>query len=432
MKSIAELIPQEETCIFGFVKNIKNTKYMLFLTVREETGEIQVSIDKEKKPDVFKNAEGLTRESTVTVWGKMVLNDHVKNGGREFIPTKLEIETVANPLPIGEKSGKSAQIEHRVLSMRFAKNHIAMKVTSAVEMAIYAYWSENEYTIIHTPKLLGTPSESGAELFELEYFGKKAYLAQSNQLYKQMAIQAGFRKFAEIGPSFRADNSNTSRHQTEFTTIDCEIAGLRCVEEVMAEQEKIIKYVYKHLMKQPELCSQIKENFGVVVETPIFKKLTFAEAKEILKKIGVLEENAKDFSPEEERQICRYAFEKYGAQFVFVTEYPISVRPFYHKRHSATTTESYDLLFNGAEITTGAVREHRPYVLVKQIREKAKELNSPNLEKSLEAYIDFFNYGSTPHGGFGMGEARFIQQLLKTESIEDVVFLSRTPNRLYP
>ena len=115
-----------------------------------------------------------------------------------------------------------------------------------------------------------------------------------------------------------------------------------------------------------------------------------------------------------------------------MTEYPISVRPFYHKRHSETTTESYDLLFNGTEITTGAVREHRPEILIKQIREKAEELNSPNLEKSLKSYIEFFNYGSVPHGGFGMGEARFIQQLLEAESIEDVVFLSRTPNRLYP
>ena len=214
---------------------------MLFLMVREETGQIQVSIDKTENSEVFAATEGLTRESTVTVWGKMVLNAHVKNSGKEFIPTKLEIETIANPLPIGEESGKSAQIEHRALSMRFAKNHTAMKVTSAVEMAIYAYWSKNEYTVIHTPKLLGTPSESGAELFELEYFGNKAYLAQSNQLYKQMAIQAGFKKFAEIGPSFRADNSNTSRHQTEFTTVDCEIAGPRCVQEVMDEQERLIK-----------------------------------------------------------------------------------------------------------------------------------------------------------------------------------------------
>ena len=432
MKSISELIPEEEMCIFGFVNNIKNTKYMLFLMVREETGEIQVSIDKTENSEVYTATEGLTRESTVTVWGKLVLNPHVKNGGKEFIPTKLEIETIANPLPIGEESGKSAQIEHRVLSMRFAKNHTAMKVTSAVEMAIYTYWSENEYTIIHTPKLLGTPSESGAELFELEYFGNKAYLAQSNQLYKQMAIQAGFKKFAEIGPSFRADNSNTNRHQTEFTTVDCEIAGPRNVEEVMAEQERLIKFVFASLMKQPKLCTQIKENFGVEIGTPIFTRITFTEAKEILKKIGVLEENAKDFSPEEERQICNYALEKFGAQFVFVTEYPISVRPFYHKRHSEKTTESYDLLYNGIEITTGAVREHRPEVLIKQIREKASELNSPNLEKSLESYIEFFNYGSVPHGGFGMGEARFVQQLLKVESIEDVVFLSRTPNRLYP
>lgn len=432
MKSIAKLIPEEETCILGFVSNIKNTKYMLFLMVREETGEIQVSIDKSENPEVFAAAEGLTRESTVTVYGKMVLNAYVRNGGKEFIPTKLEIETIASPLPIGEESSKPAQMEHRVLSMRFAKNHLAMQVASAVEMAIYAYWSQNEYTVIHTPKLLGTPSESGAELFELNYFGKKAYLAQSNQLYKQMAIQAGFLKFGEIGPAFRADNSNTSRHQTEFVTVDCELAGLRSVEEVMAEQEKLIKFVFENLMKQPKLCSQIREYFGVELETPIFWRMTFAEAKEILKEIGVFEENAKDFSPEEERQIGKYALENFGAQFVFVTEYPVSVRPFYHMRHTETTTESYDLLFNGVEITTGAVREHRPEILLKQIREKAAELNSPNLEASLESYIEFFNYGSVPHGGFGMGEARFVQQLLKAKSIEEVVFLSRTPNRLYP
>ena len=302
------------------------------------------------------------------------------------------------------------------------------KVWTTFEAAFREYWVKNNYIEIHSPKLIGAPSESGAEVFEVKYFDRKAYLAQSPQFYKQMAMAAGFEKVFEIGPVFRAEPSFTSRHATEFTGYDAEISYIESHYEVMAEEEKAIQHAIKAVKEQ--YSEEIKKEFDrdvVVPEIP-FPRFTMKETKAILAELKVPSEKEGDLSPEEERKICEYVKEKKGHEFVFITAYPASVRAFYHMReeNDPTITKSFDLLWNGIEVTTGAQREHRYDILVKQAQEKGMKL------ESIQFYLDFFKYGCPPHGGMGIGANRMIMKLLNIDNVRESMFVYRGVKRLTP
>jgi aspartyl-tRNA synthetase len=273
---------------------------------------------------------------------------------------------------------------------------------------------------MHTPKLMGTASESGAEVFEVGYFGRPAYLAQSPQFYKQMAIAAGVDRVFEIGPVFRAEPSFTSRHATEFTGVDVELAWIDSVEDVMSFEERMLSHVLAAVAAAHGTA--IKEHFGaeVVVPTVPFPRVPFAQARG--------DAAAGDLDPAGERAVAADVLARTGHEFVFVTEYPASVRPFYHLRPDGKPqlTASFDLLWKGLEITTGAQREHRYDVLLAQAAEKGL---SP---EPLRSYLDCFRYGCPPHGGLGLGLGRLLMVLLGLGSLRDATFLFRGPNRLTP
>lgn len=422
-----------EVKVAGFVEKIRVLRWMIFIILRDGSGSIQLTVEKEKwSADEIEKLSMLTVGSTLSAYGMANNNDAVKNGGREIVVSKIEIESIAKPYPVGPTSLKEQKSNWRFICLRDEREQVLFKAESVIQGAFMEFMQSNGYTIFNTPKLLSTPSESGAELFEVGYFDRKAYLAQSCQFYKQMALQAGFEKFGEIGPAFRADKSNTNRHQTEFVVVDAEIAWPESLETIMDEQENMIKFVFSKVLGNKELCEKIEKYLGVKMVEPSFYRMTFEEAKQMMEGLNIKSE-AKDFSPEEEKMICKMCADKYGCEFVFVTKYPIATRPFYHKwNNEGNYTESYDLLYNGREITTGAIREHRSEVLTEQIRFKAKELKNPNLEESLKDYVQFFEYGAVPHGGFGMGFARFIQSMFKLNNIDEAVLLSRTPTRLTP
>jgi len=293
------------------------------------------------------------------------------------------------------------------------------------------FWLSKGFIEIHTPKLMGSPSEGGAELFTLDYFGRTASLAQSPQFYKQMAMAAGMDQVFEIGPVFRADPSFTPRHATEFTGVDMEMSWIESHFDIMEFEESWLQYVLKTLREKHG--KEIKESFGVEVREPAlpFPKITMQEAQEILGNLGHIpsdETKKGDIDPQGERLLGKYAQEKYGHEFIFITDYPQDIRPFYHMRHSdkPELTKSFDLLWKWMEITTGAQREHRYDVLVEQAKEK--EVNP----ETIQFYLDFFRFGCPPHGGFGFGLARLLAVMLNRKSIRDVVFLHRGPNRLIP
>jgi aspartyl-tRNA synthetase len=305
-------------------------------------------------------------------------------------------------------------------------------------MRAFAY--SHGCTEMHTPKLMGTASESGAEVFEVGYFGRKAYLAQSPQFYKQAAIAAGVDRVFEVGPVFRAEPSYTARHATEFTGVDVELAWIDGVEDVMDFEERMLAHALAEVAAAHGPA--IKENFGVDVVVPSvpFPRITMAEALQIAAAAAgdsaaqaagdaPRDDSARDdLDPAGERAVGAWVRERTGHEFAFVTGYPSSVRPFYHLRPEGQPelTASFDLFWRGLEITTGAQREHRYDILVAQAAEKGL---SP---EPMRDYLNNFRYGCPPHGGFGLGLGRLLMTLLGLDSIRDATFLFRGPNRLTP
>ena len=320
-------------------------------------------------------------------------------------------------------------MDWRFLDLRQRRNNLIFRVQTTLEHAMRTWWIERDFIEIHSPKLMSSASESNAELFALEYFGEQtAYLAQSPQFFKQMAQSAGFGKIFEIGDVYRADPSFTSRHATEFTSIDAEISWIDSHEDVARMQEELLAYSIGAVADKHG--AEIEELFGVTVTAPTnpFPRIPLAEAHDIITARGYeIPRTDGDLDPEGERQISAHVKETYGHDFVFITDYPHEIRAFYHMRDDETgLTKSYDLLYNGVEITTGAQREHRVDILIEQAKQKGLD------PEHLDFYFDFFRYGVPPHGGFGMGLARVLMLMLGESSIREVTYLFRGPTRLAP
>ncbi|KPI25170.1 aspartyl-tRNA synthetase [Actinobacteria bacterium OV320] len=422
----------ETVSVSGWVNTLRLQAKMQFVVVRDHTGMVQVTHRRGGEGDETEAAlESLTAESAVRITGRVVDNAIVKLGGLELIPESVEVLNRAEtPLPIDEQTGLEHRLDWRFLDVRIrpeAQLLFATQTTFEQGMREYAY--SQGCTEMHTPKLMDTASESGAEVFELGYFGRSAYLAQSPQFFKQMAIAAGIDKVFEIGPVFRAEPSFTSRHATEFTGVDVELAWITDVEDVMRFEEHMLAHGMAKVAEQHG--EAIREVFGVVVAAPQvpFPRITMAEAQEILRGKGWDPEGRKeDLDPEGERGVAAHIKEQTGHEFVFITHYPTSIRPFYHMRPAdrPDLTLSFDLLWKGLEITTGAQREHRYDVLVKQAAGKGMST------EPLQDYLNAFRYGCPPHGGLGMGLGRVLMVMLGLDSIREATFLFRGPNRLTP
>ncbi len=427
--------------VSGWVETVRDQKKVQFVILRDETGAVQL-VNPATRPaedGSEQDAAALALTDTIsalatgtflTVTGQLKHDERVKLGGVEIKIAGLEIAAAALPeTPIAADSAPDKRMDWRFLDLRQRRNNLIFRVQTTLEHAMRSYWIERDYIEVHSPKLMATASESNAELFELEYFGDQtAYLAQSPQFFKQMAQVAGFGKIFEIAPAFRADPSFTSRHATEFTSIDAEISWIDSHEDVATMQEELLAAAIGAVKEKHG--AEIEELFGLEIQVPAvpFPRIPLAEALEIVKSRGYeVPRTDGDLDPEGERQISAYVEETYGHQFVFITDYHPEIRAFYHMRNEETgLTKSYDLLFKGVEITTGAQREHRVDVLIEQAREKGLE------PEHLEFYFDFFRYGAPPHGGFGMGLARVLMLLLGESSIREVTYLFRGPTRLAP
>ncbi|HET8926207.1 MAG TPA: aspartate--tRNA(Asn) ligase [Microbacterium sp.] len=428
--------------VSGWVETVRDQKKVQFVILHDETGAVQLvnPATRELPEDADATAEAalaltetisdLATGTFLTVTGELKHDERVKLGGVEIKVGALDITAAALPeTPIAADSSLDKRMDWRFLDLRQRRNNLIFRVQTTLEHAMRSFWIERDYIEIHSPKLMGSPSESNAELFSLDYFeDKTAYLAQSPQFFKQMAQSAGFGKVFEIGPAFRADPSFTSRHATEFTSIDAEISWIDSHEDVARMQEELLQTAFQAVKDKHGV--EIEALFGLEVAVPSipFPRIPLAEAREIIAGRGYdIPRTDGDLDPEGERQISAHVEETYGHQFVFITDYHPEIRAFYHMRNEETgLTKSYDLLFKGVEITTGAQREHRVDVLVEQAKEKGLE------PEHLDFYLDFFRYGAPPHGGFGMGMARLLMLLLGQDSIREVTFLFRGPTRLEP
>ncbi len=428
--------------VAGWVEKVRDQRYVQFVVLRDESGAVQLvngGVLREADPenprsDILvprtQTISDLTHGTFVSVTGELQHNERVKLGGVEIQIEEIEVIASALPdNPVAEDSGLDVRMDWRFLDLRRPEQNLIFRIQTTFLNALRQVWIERDFIEIQTPKLMASASESRAELFEVEYFERTAYLAQSPQFFKQMAQAAGFGGIFEVGPAFRADPSFTSRHATEFTSIDTEFSWIDSHEDVIELHEELM--VAGLAAVKEKHGEAIHKLFGIEVEVPSrpFPRIPLAEAKEIVKERGYEVPRADaDMDPEGERQIAAYAKEKFGHDFVFLTDYASSIRPFYHMRHEgdAELTKSYDLIYRGVEISTGAQREHRIDVLEAQAIEKGMD------PEELSFYLDFFRYGVPPHGGFGMGLGRVLMLLLQQSSIREVTYLFRGPTRLLP
>jgi aspartyl/asparaginyl-tRNA synthetase len=412
----------------GFAEAIRDQKRMRFIILRDPTGKVQLTQSKDNAA-LTAALDALTPESSLIVTGTVTASPGVKLGGLEVMLESVEICGLADGhLPITHDSGLDKWIDYRQISLRYPEQQLIFAVQTTLEEAMRAFWKQHSFREIHSPKLMGTFSESGSEVFAVKYFDTTAFLAQSPQFYKQMAIAGGMEKVFEIGPVFRAEPSFTSRHETEFTSIDMEIGWIEDHHELMDFEERWLSYAIRTVAEVHG--AQIEALFGIPITSPTlpFPKITFSEARQIIAKLGHVPVRHDDLDAEGERILSKHVAGETGHEFLFITDYPASGRAFYHMRQEdqPNLTRGFDLLWHGLEITTGAQREHRYDRLVAQAQERGLSLDN------LSDYLEFFRLGCPPHGGMGVGLGRILMRLLNAASIREVTLLSRTPKRLRP
>ncbi len=424
----------------GFVENFRDSKAMAFIVLKDITGKVQITVEKAQHPELEEVLSQITPDSVITVIGTAVASEYVKMGGMEVFPKEIVLESAADALPIireaipatkkkaaVERSAIDARMDYRWIDLRTERNQLIFKAQTVLAKAMRDFLLERNFLEIHTPKLIGAASESGSDVFAVKYFDTTAYLAQSPQFYKQMAMASGFERIFEVGPVFRAEKSYTSKHTTEFTGFDLEFSYITSFRDVMKMEEELLTYALGQVKEQ--LGDQIQEQFGleVIVPTTPFPVITLGELYANLEaEFGytVPESEKGDLTTEAERLSYEWVKKHYNHEFLFITDYSADKRAFYHMRDENGVPQGYDLIWRGVEITTGAQREHRYEVLKKQAEEKG-------LAEDVKFYLEFFRYGCPPHGGFGLGIDR-LTMLLAGLHINEAMFLFRSPKRLTP
>lgn len=425
IKELPNFIGQNVT-ICGFVNAVRNQGGIKFILLRDHTGYLQNVVLKSNTA-AFELAGNLTNESVIKITG-LLKEERQAPTGYEVLVEEIEVLSESEPeLPIPVNQDKiidetevSKRFDFRWLDLRDPEKLKIFKVWTSLEEGFRKVYKDNSFVQIYTPTLVGAATEGGTEVFEVKYFDKKAYLSQSPQFYKQMAMAAGFDKVFISNPMFRAELSYTTRHLTEFTMWDFEMSYVDSHHDVMDMEEKLIISGLK----------QVNEDLNLNIDVPVspFPRIKFEDAKKIVKSRGVTSDKDGDLAPEEEREICKYAKEEFNSDFVFIIDYYYSERPFYSKKHedNAKFSKTFDLLYKGIEITSGAQREHRANVLEEQIKEKGLDVTQ------FSDYVSFFKYGCPPHGGAGIGPGRIVMQILNLPSVKEATFLTRDVKRLTP
>lgn len=420
----------EDVFIAGWIQQVRNLGGLKFIQLQDRTGLVQIVLPKKKvTPEVF----GIDYQEgdIIAVKGTIVENKSAPKG-KEILPSEIVVlnkRAQEYPIAIGDKieTNIDKRLDYRYLDLRDRKVAQIFEIESAVTYAIQEYFMKNDFLQFFSPKIVGSATESGASVFEIEYFGKKAFLAQSPQFYKQMMLIAGFEKVFEIGPVFRAEKHHTSRHLCEYTSIDFEISYIDNQRDIMNILQGVIGYVLKKVQKEK---TQAFEELGASIDSqpkewPI---LSIPECNEILLSEGKELDLYEDLDAEAETIIGKHVKEKYKSDFVFVDQYPWDVRPFYTMKNDKDPrlTKSFDLLYKGQELTTGGQREHRIDILTQQAVEKDFKI------EDVDSYLQFFRNGAPPHGGSGTGIERFVQKMLNLPNIREVRLLPRDPTRLHP
>jgi aspartyl-tRNA synthetase len=426
---IQSVTPESGTAeIIGWVHEVRDLGGLAFFLIRDRTGIIQVTIPKKKAGEaVLAAAKAVSRESVVRVTGQVKAMEKAP-GGRELLPDTFEIVSLSeSPLPLDVVEKVPAELDTRLdsrfLDARRPRIAAVFQIRSAAMHAITGFFDRNGFTSITTPKIVAAATEGGTELFPIAYFDKEAFLNQSPQLYKQMMMAAGFEKVYEIGPIFRAEEHNTTKHLNEATSIDIEVS-FADHHEVMKILEELIVDTYAYVRNTcgNQLANLEIANFAVP-KAP-FPRLPYAEAIGIAqKKITEPIKYGDDIGTAAEKAIG----EEMGGHY-FIVDWPTEIRPYYAMPYERDPTicKAFDLMHPRMELASGAQRVHQHDLLVKQIAKKG--LNP----ECFEFYLRPFRYGMPPHAGWGLGAERLIQTMLDLGNVREAVLFPRDMHRLVP
>lgn len=422
----------KQVTIKGWLHKKRLMGGLTFINVRDRAGLIQVLV--EDKTEVEK-LRGLQIGTVLSVTGS-VFEDERAPGGAELHEPKLEVivpVTDEPPIEIDKAiSHKSENLdtlfEYRVLNVRNLQEQKIFKIRASLVRYIREYLQEREFIEIDTPKLLAEPTEGGAEVFKLDYFGKTATLAQSPQFYKQVMVGA-FERVFEIGHSYRAEPSATTRHLTELTMLDIEMGFVESHNEVMELVAEMTKAVLRRVYKeQADSLKGLNAPELTLTDQPV-PRFTIAEIHEMYSKATKIDTTAeKDLIPDEERWISDYARKQLGSDLVYATDFPAEAGKFYHKFKTDGTVAWADLLFRGLELATVPLRENNYQKMIEQM--EAAGLDTTH--EGFKHYLQAFKYGLPVHGGCGYGIDRLVQKTIGLNNVKEATLFPRDINRLTP
>jgi nondiscriminating aspartyl-tRNA synthetase len=414
--------------ITGWIHEVRDLGGLTFLLVRDRTGIIQVTIPKKKASEAVLSAiKNVSRESVVRVSGTVKPIEKAP-GGRELVPSEFEIISMSSspmPLDVVEKvpADLDTRLDSRFLDARRPRVTAVFQVRSTVMQIVNEFFFSRGFINITTPKIVAAATEGGTELFPIAYFEKEAFLNQSPQLYKQMMMAAGFEKVFEVGPIFRAEEHNTTKHLNEATSIDMEMSFADHL-TVMKLLEELIVQAYSRVAEE---CS---DNLGIleindftVPKTP-FPRLDYIDAIEIAKKsTGEEIKYGDDIGTVAEKAIGEEMGEHY-----FITDWPTEIKPYYAMPYEdrPEVCKAFDLMHPRMELSSGAQRVHQHDLLVHQIRSKGLSADS------FEFYLAPFRYGMPPHAGWGLGAERLVMTMLGLSNVREAVLFPRDRHRLVP
>ena len=438
---------------YGRLHKIRATGSVCFLILRDQIHSIQCLVHKKTDPDRFRQYCKMVPESFVVVTGIVSrLPDEVKRveytSHKDFEMKISHVEVVSESDPTfpftledvnelyGTKDRSTVslhhRLDHRAFDLRAPFNHSIFRLQSAVGNLYREYLCGLDFMEIHTPKIIGTSSEGGANVFKVDYFGVPVSLAQSPQLYKQMCINSDFNRVFEVGPVFRAENCVSRRHLCEFVGMDAELAITpgNTYHEVIQTLWGTLTHIFDQL---PTICRDHIAYIRKIYQYPelVYPKdpliIDFRDGVRMLREAGHEQGDLEDLTTENEKRLGDLVKERYGSDLFVLDKYPLAVRPFYTMPLTGTAySHSYDVILRGQEIASGSQRIHDHAMLVASLKDR-------NIDPStLKDYVDSFRHGARPHGGFGLGLERIVTLYLDLENVREGSLYPRDPNRVVP
>lgn len=417
----------QQLSVAGWVEDIRNLGSIAFIILRDKQGTLQITGLKKEHPEIFDQLVSLPRESVIAVYGLCQESKKARNG-YEIIPLEVKVlSTAKTPLPLGIVDKVDAdldtRLDNRFIDLRKKDVQAIFHIRAAVIGTVHRCLRSLHFEEVHTPKIIASSSEGGTDVFPVSYFEKKAFLAQSPQLYKQMLMATGLDRVYEIAWYFRAEEHNTRRHLNESTAVDVEMSFINSEEDVMKVLETLVSEMWETASKQSTALDML--DTSISIPSVPFPRVTYDKV------IAQLENNdseiqwGEDLGTEDEKLFGKLMKEK-GHEFYFITRYPLEAKPFYTMPEGEKYSRGFDLECKGVELASGSQRIHDVNLLKDRIESLGLEVND------FSSYLTGFEYGIPPHGGFGFGIERFMMELLDIRNIRECILFPRDRTRLTP